>query len=479
MRIEELPGEGAVAVLPVTAEPPPAASHPKLGHWFAQGFRAAFLMRPRVGDEVPAAWQVLAMLVLVSLAHLGLGRLEITGPAGFNPTVWLASWWLTGLMVLAAWSLVPPAQAGQGGRVARWLAIWLAAELPSAAVNTLLAGFDANGALSRQLWLAWGLYILLWAWAIAICFVCARTFLPRGRAAVLAAVLLAFGLLNAQVFPSRSWYALAPADDAGGAPRMRLSQQAFETQQAVWQRSIDSLAPQRPKVADVYGIVFAPYADEDVFLRESTMVLDVLARRFDAAGRVLHLVNHASTLETNPWATPENLKRAVDAIAGRMDRERDVLVVYMTSHGASNFQLAARHWPLDVGSVEPRMLREALDAAGVRNRVIAVSACFSGGWIEPLSDDHTLVMTAADATHTSYGCGRLSELTFFGRAMWSEQLRQTHSFERAFAAAVPLIRKREEEAGKDDGFSNPQIRIGEKIRPVLQALEARLGKPVP
>jgi hypothetical protein len=194
---------------------------------------------------------------------------------------------------------------------------------------------------------------------------------------------------------------------------------------------------------------------------------------------VRNMVNNASTLETNPWATPENLKRAVGAIAGRMDRERDVLVVYMTSHGASNFQLAARHWPLDVGSVEPRMLREALDQAGIRNRVIAISACFSGGWIEPLSDDHTLVMTAADATHTSYGCGRLSELTFFGRAMWSEQLRETHSFERAFAAAVPLIRKREEEAGKDDGFSNPQIRIGEKIRPVLQALEARLGKPAP
>lgn len=74
---------------------------------------------------------------------------------------------------------------------------------------------------------------------------------------------------------------------------------------------------------------------------------------------------------------------------------------------------------------------------------------------------------------------RLSELTFFGRAMWDEQLRRTHSFEKAFAAAVPLIKKREEEAGKDDGFSNPQIRVGEKIRAVLQALEAQLDKPAP
>ena len=71
-------------------------------------------------------------------------------------------------------------------------------------------------------------------------------------------------------------------------------------------------------------------------------------------------------------------------------------------------------------------------------------------------------MTAADAQHTSYGCGKRSKLTFFGRALFDEQLRTTHSFEQAFAAAVPVIRQREIEAGKDDGFSNPQISVGER-----------------
>jgi hypothetical protein len=106
--------------------------------------------------------------------------------------------------------------------------------------------------------------------------------------------------------------------------------------------------------------------------------------------------------------------------------------------------------------------------------VVAVSACFSGGWVDALADSHTLVMTAADATHTSYGCGRLSELTFFGRALFDEQLRRSHSFEQAFAAAVPIIRQREIDAGKPDGFSNPQIRMGEAVAPVLRALAARL-----
>jgi hypothetical protein len=208
-------------------------------------------------------------------------------------------------------------------------------------------------------------------------------------------------------------------------------------------------------------------------------VAELLAERFDARGRVVHLANHPLTARTHPWATPANLERAVEALAARMDRENDVLVVYLTSHGARNFKLAAANGPLQVDPLSPGELRRALDNAGIRNRVIAVSACYSGGWVAPLTSDTTLMMTAADAHHTSYGCGRRSELTFFGRALFDEQLRTTHSFEQAFAAAVPVIRRREIEAGKDDGFSNPQISVGEKIRPVLRELEQRLAAPRP
>jgi hypothetical protein len=286
--------------------------------------------------------------------------------------------------------------------------------------------------------------------------------------------LLASTGLMAWQFQARTWQEDAARDAAAERPRLQLSQQTFEAQQALWEKTMAAIAHQRPGVTDVYALVFAPYAAEDVFLRESTLVSRVLAERFDAEGRVVHLVNHVSTTLTHPWATALNLERAIDAIAQRMDRDKDVLVVYMTSHGASDFKLAASHWPLQVPPVTPGELREALDKAGVRNRVIAISACYSGGWVDPLAGDTTLVMTAADATHTSYGCGSRSELTFFGRAMFDEQLRKTHSFEQAFARAVPLIKQREIDAGKEDGFSNPQIRVGAGISPVLRALEKRL-----
>jgi hypothetical protein len=340
----------------------------------------------------------------------------------------------------------------------------------------------AHGVLPQSLaessLFAWTAFLALWAWSIAIALGLGRAFGLRERrlAALGAGLVLIFGV-TAWQFPERPWE--APATVAEEAPPLALTQESFELQQAMFERALASLAPQQPGVADVYGIVFAPYAAEDVFLKESTMVADLIAQRFDAKGRVLQLVNHADTADSLPWATPLNLRRAIDAVAQRMDRENDLLVVYLTSHGARDFQLEAANPPLSVDTVSPGELRVALDEAGIRHRVIAISACYSGGWVGPLASNTTLVMTAADNDHTSYGCGRLSELTYFGRAVFDEQLRRSHSFEQAFAAAVPVIRQREEEAGKPDGFSNPQISVGDGLRPLLKALEARLDATPP
>ncbi|RYF40633.1 MAG: hypothetical protein EOO25_12090 [Comamonadaceae bacterium] len=478
----------ARAGAPVPVPLPPSGLAPAgqqtLGvlEWLAAGLSAGFLLRPRVERHTPGPWQFLVVLAVVSLAQIAAGRLEISGDAEFNLRVWLSSWWTAAALVLAGWLLVaglqPQTDAGPHP-VARWLALWLPATVPVTLAGSLIAALHANDNLAiENAWLAWGLYAGLVLWALAVCFITARSFLPALRAAVLTVVLLCCSLVMSWQFPDRIWYSAGPAADAAEQPRLKLSQEVFEQQQALWARSAQNLAPDRPDVADVYAIVFAPYAGEDVFLRESSMVVQVLGERFDAVGRTLHLVNHATTAATHLWATPANLQRAVQAVAARMDRSNDILMVYMTSHGAQDFKLAASHWPLEVAPVAPALLRAALDEAGIRHRVIAVSACYSGGWIAPLASETSLVMTASDATHTSYGCGRKSQLTFFGRAVFDEQLRKTRSFEQAFAAAVPIIDQREKDGGKPDGFSNPQISVGESIRPVLQSLERRLEQRV-
>jgi len=282
---------------------------------------------------------------------------------------------------------------------------------------------------------------------------------------------LAAAAVLAVLLPSDAYWREAASDSAGARPGLELTQELMEEQPRLLARRLAEMADQRPGHVDLYAITFAPYSDEDVFRNESAMVAEVIGQRFGAQERTIQLVNHVETSADWPWATPLNLYRAIRHVAERMDRDEDILFLHLTSHGARNGQLAAEFWPMTVHSLTPAMLKAWLDEVGIRHRILSISACYSGSWIDPLADENSLIMTAADAHHTSYGCGRGSELTFFGRALFDEQLREhTLSFEDAHATAREVIRRREQEAGKNDGYSNPQIRIGPGIRQPLERL---------
>jgi hypothetical protein len=133
--------------------------------------------------------------------------------------------------------------------------------------------------------------------------------------------------------------------------RLRLSQAVFEAQQGLWPVAEQGLLAQREGVVDVYGLVFAPDGEEEVFRRESQLVADVLRQRFDAEGRVLQLLNHPATATTRPWATPENLARAVKLLAAHGPRARSAGGLPHLAR-AQNFQLAASLDPLEVAPID-------------------------------------------------------------------------------------------------------------------------------
>jgi hypothetical protein len=132
-------------------------------------------------------------------------------------------------------------------------------------------------------------------------------------------------------------------------------------------------------------------------------------------------------------------------------------------------------WPLQLDDITPEDLKRMLDDAGIRWRVIAISACYSGGFVEALKDERTLVMTAADANHTSFGCGADSNLTYFGKAYFDEALRGTYSFAQAFDKARSTIAQRERGLGLPS--SNPQIFVGAAIEAKLERMERRFARP--
>ena len=423
-----------------------------LRNWAVEGLRAAFLLPPRTAGRSPTPLQVLLVFIGYYAVELLLSRLQVVGPSRFDTQAWLSGWWSLLVFLCAAWwAFSAPGNNLPTGarlnRVAACFTLSLVAAIPSVVFYELLMAALAHRwikpGVKSAVWVYWSIYGVFMLWSFGVLTLLIRRFSGwTARTAVFLSIMMACTGVSIWQFNERAWQEDLSSQSRADAdkPQLRLSQQIFEAQRALWVTKVNALMPQREGITDVYGLVFTPYASEDVFRRESTLVIDILNQRFDAQGRVLHLLNHGATSASHLWATPQNAERAILALAGRMDKDNDVLVVYLTSHGGSDFKLAASHWPLDVEPLTSQLLRAALDKAGIRNRVIGVSACYSGGWVAPLASDHTLVMTAADASHTSYGCGRLSELTYFGRAMFDEQLRKTRSFEQAFSNAVPLIK---------------------------------------
>lgn len=475
-----------------------AASATRLGRsmhrrWLIEGARTAVLVAPRWQGMQAPPMLLLGLVLLNLLIVIGAERLWLTGAALFNWRPLLAGWLGTCALAWVAYGLRPGIDFLRAERAPGAGHLFALLVTQACLLDLLYGGFwvgfirlfGADALYGERFgdvaaYWVWGAWIALLAWqALANAVLLARA-TGRRLAAVAAALLL--GLLGlAEGFVDQQKYWVADPTDRAAYPAepvaLELTQEVIERQPVLLAERLEALQGQRPGLVDVYALTFAPYAAEDVFSRESAMVAEVMGERFDAEGRVLQLVNHAQTLSDWPWATALNLQRAITRIAGLMDKDEDVLFIHLTSHGAQNGDLAAQFWPLSVAPITVRQLKTWLDEAGIRHRVISISACYSGAWIDPLADEHTLVMTAADAEHTSYGCGRHSELTFFGRAVFDEQLRlKTRSFTEAHAAARLVIEQREQEAGKDDGYSNPQIRVGAAIAARLQRLREQLER---
>jgi hypothetical protein len=184
------------------------------------------------------------------------------------------------------------------------------------------------------------------------------------------------------------------------------------------------------------------------------------------------LINNARTAGVVPNATATSLGRVLRHLGTIMNPEEDVLVLYLTSHGTEKHRLSVVNGPMTLQDIDPAMLARMLDDARIKWRVLAVSACYAGGFIGPLKSETTLIMTAADARSQSFGCGAESDFTYFGRALFDEQLRETHSFIEAFERARQTIAEREA-TGKHRP-SNPQIFVGSAMPGKLREVESQL-----
>jgi hypothetical protein len=256
-------------------------------------------------------------------------------------------------------------------------------------------------------------------------------------------------------------------------------EQVLYAQTQRMQQAIDKLTPRVPDRVNMYVVAFAGVGEENVFRNEAEFVVRQFEQRFDAAGHTLLLVNNPQTLDSQPLASLTNLETAVDAIAERMDADTDILLLFMTSHGSPDHLLSVSMDPLPLDQIAPDDLNDVLQESHIRNKVLIISACYSGGFIKPLEDDTTMIITASREDRSSFGCGTDSEITDFGRAFFVEGLNHTDSFTGAFKVAASLVDAWE--VRDHEKHSYPQISSTPRIENTLAKWrhDIHLGPPVP
>jgi Peptidase C13 family len=215
---------------------------------------------------------------------------------------------------------------------------------------------------------------------------------------------------------------------------------------------------------------FAGVADEKVFAQEIGLASRVLGERYDIAARKISLINDQRDLESAPLATLSGLKYALRGLASRMNVERDVLFLAISSHGTQDPAIVVSNSQLPLQDLTDEDLADALDESGIKWRVIVISACYSGGFIELLRDPQTIVITAAAADRTSFGCSNERDLTYFGEAFYRDALPTARSLRAAFDAAKTAIAARERREHVTP--SNPQAYFGAKMEAKLASMNA-------
>lgn len=244
------------------------------------------------------------------------------------------------------------------------------------------------------------------------------------------------------------------------------AEKIYYSQPALLSQALKKIKPSTPDKIDLYMVSFASYGYQNVFMNEAEFSKNLFDSRFGTNGRSLALINNHKKVKEVPLASVTNLERSLEYIADIMDKQQDILFLFLTSHGSSDHTLSVSLRGLPLNDLPAKKLSEIIKKTGIKWKVLVVSSCYSGGFINQLKDDYTLIMTASKSDHVSFGCSDEAEFTYFGRAFFKNSLANTPSFIAAFNMAAKLVSNWEDQ--EEYSHSEPQIFATEKIKNKLK-----------
>ena len=323
-------------------------------------------------------------------------------------------------------------------------------------------------------------YVLCAVWAIGVTFFIMLLLLDEKKIKAVFVVLLWLGATSTLASTSLSfWYEGDDPDESSFYDDYYSVDQekVFYSQFELLSNTFMSVKSGVEGTTDLFFVGFGSDANQDVFMKEVSHVQNFTDKNLGTSGRSVALINNLSTIDTLPLASSSNLKFSLNHLGEKMNREEDVVFLYLTSHGSEDHDLSVNMWPLSLNDLRPEQIKNYLDDAGIRWRIILVSACYSGGFIEPLKDEYSLILTASAFDKTSFGCSNENEYTYFGEALFKGKKDESYQFIASFEQAMAEIKERE--LGESLTPSEPQLFVGAQMKEKLSILEQEIAQYEP
>lgn len=226
--------------------------------------------------------------------------------------------------------------------------------------------------------------------------------------------------------------------------------------------------------AKVFIVSAAPGGSQQLFGREAKAVLGELEARFVGRSRSILLSNAKVDLYRTPLASRSNLEGAIEALGNNYDSNRDLAIIFLTSHGNREAELSTGLPDFtQLKPISADFLARALHQAGIHRRIVIVSACYSGSWIKPLASPDTIIITASAAERTSFGCDDTRDFTLFGQAFVDSPLDRGASLRDAFEDLKRRVARAERASAASP--SRPQAYVGERMEGLWDGSEGESG----
>jgi len=143
-------------------------------------------------------------------------------------------------------------------------------------------------------------------------------------------------------------------------------------------------------------------------------------------------------------------------------------LVYFSSHGSPQGVV------LNGQILPPALMDEMVSSAcGQRPAIVIISACFSGVFIPAMGDPDRMILTAARADRSSFGCSESDKYPYFDTCML-KVLPTAHDFIAVGTAVQACVAQKEQETGMRPA-SEPQLDVGAQLRALLPLMALAPG----